>query len=167
MTHWYVVHTHARGERVAAANLRRQGFETYLPEYLKRRRHARRTDWVPSPLFPRYLFINIDLAAARWRAVHSTIGVRHLVCHGDVPAPLPTQVVDEIRAREDETGMVAMDWPVPYQKGDVVQVTSGALRNQTGLFDCVADDERVIVLLDLLGRLVRIRLPAEAICAFA
>ncbi len=167
MDRWYVVHTHQRSERTALVNLQRQGFHAYLPQYLKPRRHARRVDRVAAPLFPRYLFVNMDLGAARWRAVHSTIGVRHLVCHGELPAPLPAGVIDEIRTREDESGMVRMDWQVPYKKGDVVQITSGALFNQTGLFDCVADDERVIVLLELLGRPVRIRLPAEAICAFA
>ncbi len=43
MKQWYVVHTHPRGERLAAVNLRRQGLDAYLPQYLKRRRHARRT----------------------------------------------------------------------------------------------------------------------------
>ncbi|MEA2948325.1 MAG: transcriptional antiterminator RfaH, partial [Alphaproteobacteria bacterium] len=42
--HWYVVHTQAQGEDRADLNLRRQGFATYLPRYLRARRHARRTE---------------------------------------------------------------------------------------------------------------------------
>ncbi|MCH7693162.1 MAG: transcriptional activator RfaH, partial [Proteobacteria bacterium] len=42
MKRWYVVHTHTRGEPLAVVNLRRQGLDAYLPQYSKRRRHARR-----------------------------------------------------------------------------------------------------------------------------
>ncbi len=67
-------------------NLIRQGFEIYLPRYLKRRRHARKVDVVAAPLFPRYVFINIDMATQRWRPIQSTFGVSHLVMNGDEPA---------------------------------------------------------------------------------
>ena len=51
-TQWYAVYTHARMERWARSNLWERGFEVYLPEYHKERRHARKTDWVNAPLFP-------------------------------------------------------------------------------------------------------------------
>jgi transcription antitermination factor NusG len=57
---WYVVQTQAGAEHKAVMHLARQGFKTYLPRYLKRRRHARRIDVVAVPLFPRYLFVEID-----------------------------------------------------------------------------------------------------------
>ena len=62
---------------------RRQGYETYLPRYLKRRRHARKVDFAAKPLFPRYMFVAIDMATQRWRSVQSTIGVSRLVTNGD------------------------------------------------------------------------------------
>ena len=66
---WYVVQTQVNGELKAAQNLMRQGFEVYLPCYLKRRRHARKIDLVSKPLFPRYLFVAIDVATQRaWRS---------------------------------------------------------------------------------------------------
>jgi transcriptional antiterminator RfaH len=39
---WYVVQTHVHAETKAVLHLDRQGYATYLPRYLKRRRHARR-----------------------------------------------------------------------------------------------------------------------------
>ena len=65
---WYVVQTQAHAETKACWHLARQGFETYLPRYLKRRRHARRVEMVQAPLFPRYLFVVIDIATQRWRS---------------------------------------------------------------------------------------------------
>ena len=44
---------------------------------------------VASPLFPRYMFVAIDVAVQRWRSIQSTIGVARLVCNGDHPAEVP------------------------------------------------------------------------------
>ena len=60
MTAWFAVYSRARAEATAQEHLRRQGYEVYLPRHLKRRRHARRTDFVLAPLFPRYLFVAFD-----------------------------------------------------------------------------------------------------------
>lgn len=167
MERWYATHTHARAENLGLAHLRRQGFDAYLPQYLKRRRHARRVDWIPAPLFPGYLFVRMDPAATRWRAIRSTIGVRDLVCLGDMPSAVPEGIVEGLQAREGEGGFVRMDKVSPFAKGDTVQIATGALCDQVGLFDCVTDDERVVVLLNLLGRPLKVRLPAEAVVAYA
>ena len=124
MNRWYVAQTHPRGEEKAAWQLRRQGFTTYLPRYLKRRRHARRVDWVKAPLFPRYLFIEMDPELAQWRSINATVGVSRLVCNGDRPAPVPARVVDDIGAREDEKGLIRIDRIRPFKQGERVQITS-------------------------------------------
>ena len=49
----------------------------------------------------------------------------------------------------------------------MVRVTSGPLAEQVGWFEGVSDDERVILLLDLLGRKIQVRVPTEAVAAFA
>ena len=46
---WFVAHTQPNAEARAVLNLERQGFATYLPRYLKRRRHARRVDIFTHP----------------------------------------------------------------------------------------------------------------------
>ena len=61
---WFVAHTHPHAEAKATSHLNRQGFEIYFPRYLKRRRHARRIETVAAPLFPRYLFVAVDLDGA-------------------------------------------------------------------------------------------------------
>jgi transcriptional antiterminator RfaH len=71
---WYLIHSHPHAEGKASEHLRRQGFETYLPRYLKQRRHARRIEKVSAPLFPSYLFAAVDTASQRWLAIDSTIG---------------------------------------------------------------------------------------------
>ncbi len=167
MDRWYVVQSHPRAETKALEHLRRQGYDAYLPRYLKRRRHARRIETIAAPLFPRYLFVRFDVETVRWRAIRSTLGVTHLVCQGDLPTPAPSGIVEGIRAREDERGYVAMARDVPFRKGEMVRICDGALADQLGLFECATDEERVILLLDVLGRRIRVQLPIDSIAAYA
>ena len=159
---WCVAHTHAHAETKAALNLGRQGYAVYLPRYRKRRRHARQVEIVAAPLFPRYLFVSVDMAAQRWRAIKSTFGVAHLVCHGEEPAVVPDMVIAQLQARHDDEGFVKLDVPV-FALGSKVRVRHGTFENSLGLFDGMNDRERVAVLMDLLGRKVRVLMPAEAI----
>ena len=165
MTRWYVAHTQANCEAKAGWHLRNQGFRVYLPCHAKRRSHARRVELVPAPLFPRYLFIALDLEAARWRAIRSTVGISDLVCSGDRPAPVPPGVVEGIMAREDETGMIPVATAPSFDAGERVEICEGALGGLTGLFQCATDQERVVLLLELLGRQVRVTVPTATIKA--
>jgi transcriptional antiterminator RfaH len=166
MNRWYVVNTHPTAEQKAAAHLGNQGFTVYLPQYLKRRRHARRTEWVRRALFPNYLFVWMDVTLARWRAVSSTIGVRRLVTAGDAPAAVPDGVVEEIREREAERGIVTLERLLPIAKGTPVRVAAGLKAEIAGLFECDNDHRRVTVLMELLGRKVRATVPVELVSAY-
>lgn len=162
---WYVVQTQPNAERKAVFNLDRQGYQTYLPQYLRRRRHARRIEHVRSPLFPRYLFVAIDMASQRWRTIQSTIGVSRLVCNGDMPAPVPTHVVEQLRAREDGQGCIRLQQRLKFSPGDKVRVQDGVFESCLGLFEGLTDGERVAILLDLLGRKVRVFIDADFVTA--
>ena len=162
---WFVVQTQVNGEAKAARNLLRQGYEIYLPSYLKRRRHARKIDFVPRPLFPRYMFVAIDMATQRWRSIQSTFGVSYLVCNGDDPAVVPDGLVPALKAREDDKGFIKMDITPMLVPGDKVRVLAGAFMDTAGLFSGIADHNRVSILLDMLGRKVRVLLDADLVAA--
>jgi len=162
---WYVVQTQANAENKAVVHLTRQGFATYLPRYLKRRRHARRVDVVAAPLFPRYLFVEIDMAVQRWRSIYSTVGVSRLVCNGELPASVPDRVVDLLKKREDVSGFIRLDHRPKFKTGDRIRIVEGAFYDCLGIYDGMPDRDRVGILLDLLGRKVCLLLDVEAIAA--
>jgi len=164
MNRWYVVHTQPNAESRAVLNLDRQGFEAYLPRYLKSRRHARKLERVARPLFPRYLFVHLDPDRDRWRSINSTFGVSYLVAHDSMPIPVPDGIVDAIREREDGKGLVTLDVPA-YRPGEKLEILAGPMAMQVGLFQRMSDNERVVLLLDLLGRQVRVTLPSAAVTA--
>ena len=167
MKQWFVVQTHAMAEVKAAFNLKRQGYSAYLPQYLKKRSHARRIDWVARPLFPCYLFVEMDVEAAQWQAIRSTIGVSHFICLGELPALVPEGIVEAIIAREDEKGHVVLSFGDLFKKGQEVEIMNGPMAYISAIFDCVVDKDRVFVLMDLLGRQVRVRVPLESVRALA
>ncbi|MGY4178337.1 transcriptional antiterminator RfaH [Bradyrhizobium sp. USDA 4518] len=162
---WYVVQTQINAEAKAAAGLVRQGFSIYLPRYQRRRSHARKVEIVPRPLFPRYLFVAIDIAAQRWRAIQSTTGVSHLVCVGDRPAMVESGVIDALKAREDEAGFIKLVRAPAFLPGDKVRIVEGAFVDSLALVEDASDHHRVAVLLNLLGRKVRVLVGADLIAA--
>ena len=157
---WHVAQTHIHAEGKATQHLKRQGFEVYLPRYLKRRRHARRVETVAAPLFPRYLFVAVA-AAQRWHPIQSTIGITRLVANGDVPAVLPEAVIEGLKHREDATGFIRLERR--FSPGEKVRVRDGAFCDFFGLFEDISGDDRVAILLDLLGRKVRVVLGTDMI----
>jgi transcriptional antiterminator RfaH len=166
MKRWYVVYTRTGMERLALGHLETQGYTVYLPQRLKERRHARRIDNIKVPLFPRYLFVLLDTESERWHSINGTHGVSYLVTMGEQPSAVPSGIVDAIRQRENDEGLVEVAEPVPYNTGDVVEITRGAFADQTGIFRCGDDKQRITLLLSLLGREMEIQLPANTVRAY-
>ena len=165
MKRWYVVHTHPGAEAVAEGHLTRQGFETCLPRCAKERRHARRVERIAVPLFPRYLFVAIDMDTQRWRAIQSTFGVAALVAFGERPAPVPEGVVEEIMARAGPDGLVPLPTADPFAPGERVEIADGAFADHSALFQAMDGPQRVVVLLSMLGRDLRVHVPRTALRA--
>lgn len=155
MKQWYVVHTQAQGESRALFNLERQGFEAWLPLVRRQRRHARRVDTVLRPLFPRYLFVRVDLKTEPWRPILSTFGVSHVIGGEEGPSPVPDPVIDALAARASCDGHFDLGTE-SYRSGDKVRVLEGPLAELEGIFQAASDDERVMILLRLMGREVRV-----------
>src|SRR6266702_445373 len=158
---WYVAQTHLYAEVKASQHLLRQGFEVYLPRYRKQRRHARRVDHVAAPLFPRYLFVSIDVTTQRWYSIQSTVGIASLIRHGDMPAPVSQSIIDGLRRREDADGFVQLERQARFSPGDKIRVSHGAFCDCLGLYETISGKDRSAILLDLLGRKVRVVLEDE------
>jgi transcriptional antiterminator RfaH len=160
---WYVVQTHINAEPKAASNLTRQGFQIYLPRYVKRRSHARKIEKVAAPLFPRYIFVCVNVATQRWRSIQSTLGVSRLVTNGSRPSPIAQNVVSALRAREDESGFIQLNPTRGFSLGEKVRITSGVFDGNLGLYDGMSGRDRVAIMLEILGGRVRVSLEADLI----
>lgn len=151
---WYLVYTKPRQEEVALTNLVRQGYGAYLPRVRQvRRRQGRRLE-VVEPLFPRYLFIHLDAGTDNWGPIRSTIGVASLVRFGQEPARVPDSLVEFLKERESAEGL--HEWAAPELRiGDRVRVAEGVFHGYDGILLARSSRERVLVLLDILGKKIR------------
>lgn len=156
-SNWYVAQTQVQAEAKASVNLARQGFEVYSPRYLRTVRHARRVNVVRAPLFPNYIFVRIDMETQRWRAVNSTIGVKRLVGSEGVPARVATDIIQGLKEHEQADSFLSIVSPaIRFKTGDAVRILRGAFDSCRGIFQGRTENERVEILLEMLGRKVRV-----------
>ena len=160
--HWYLVYTKVRQEKVAQTNLERQGYEVYLPLVkLVRRRLGRRVSAVGA-MFPRYLFVRLDSNTDNWAPIRSTLGVVSIVRFGQEPARVPEAFVSYLRGKEDAQGVqtVAIDELKPGMR---VRVIEGSLMGYEGIYQARTGHERVIVLLDIMGKVARTAIDRDSL----
>jgi transcription elongation factor/antiterminator RfaH len=159
---WYVIHTKPRGEVQAVFHLERQGYSVFCPRCRKTARHARKTKSVMAPLFPNYLFLQLDLSRDRWLSINGTRGVVRMIMHADgTPQPIPIGIVEALRARMNVDG--AMDWLPSFKVGQTVRIADGPFVDLIGTLEHLDGAGRVRVLLDLLGRSVCVALQREVL----
>jgi len=88
-----------------------------------------------------------------------------LVCNGDDPAAIASRIIGELKSRESELGFIQLDQHQKFRPGDKLRVIDGVFCDSLGLFEGMPDHQRVTILLDLLGRKVRVMLDAELVAA--
>jgi transcriptional antiterminator RfaH len=161
MLGWYLIHTKPAGELVAQSNLERQGYEVYFPRLLQPLR--RRTRWteVVVALFPRYQFLRLSGGLQSLGPVRSTIGVANIVRFGSSCAVVPDRVVSDLRSRADPTcGLHRLSGRLPFSVGARIRVSVGPFTGLEGIFQREVGAERVVVLLELLGRAAEVCVPS-------
>jgi transcriptional antiterminator RfaH len=167
MKHWYAVHSKPRQEATAELNLQRQGYTTYLPRI--RVRKLRRCNWVKAvePLFPRYLFMQLDPAVDNIAPVRSTRGAVGLVRIGNDLRPVPDDVIAYLRQAEDNTDQLRLVYDWPHRVGDRVEILQGPFAGLTGVYQMQLAENRAVLLIELLGRRNEVRVDLHAIAATA
>lgn len=93
---WCVAATLPKAERRAHASLHRFGFTAYLPLVTTRWRDR---TWHTGPLWPGYLFVQLDLTKP-WSPVTHCPGVFNLVGINGIPSTCPQGAVEAIQAAE-------------------------------------------------------------------
>lgn len=152
---WYAVYTKPRQEKVAHANLERQGYNTYLPLVHQRRRRKGKVCDLVEPLFPRYLFINLRKGEDNWGPIRSTLGAVSLVQFGHQAAVVPDALITYLKSGEGDDGVHQLPEP-DLQKGARVRVIDGPLGGYEAVFIEKSSKKRVLVLLKLLGNESRV-----------
>ena len=142
MKRWYLIKTKPRQEKIAIANLKNQNYQVYCPFSIINKKNQF--------LFPGYLFVHLDYENQDWSPIRSTKGVLNFVRFGVNFAKIPDRVIDLITQNEKNTVNKIKNIN-NFKKGDKVQINEGIFKSCIAIFQSIKSDERVLILLNLLG----------------
>ena len=146
---WFCVVSKSNQEARAAVELTKQGFDVFMP-ILDRR-----------PMFPRYLFVQFDRERDPWGAIKNTRGCVDLLKNGFLPSPVPTPVIEALKAYRPPVEGEAAPEQV-FNTGETVVIHTGPLSGLSGLFQANVKG-RTACLLEIMGK--RVEIPRNSIRA--
>lgn len=164
-TRWFLAQLKPNCAAIAERNLKRQGFQTFLPQ--EETTQPRNGKFVTAlrPLFPGYIFVAFDAARGLWRSINATYGITHLVSFGQEPAVVPPELVAQLQLRCDAEGKLR---PPPHLlPGDAVMLTKGPFARFVAEVETIAADRRVWVLMEIMGGKTRVAVEADQLRAMA
>ena len=158
---WFILQFKSNSHHLAAKNLNRQGFETFLPLHETTSRRLSRFINTSKPLFPGYMFIRFDKAESDWHKINNTYGVSRLITFNSHLKSIPTKFVDSLMKRYDLSGKLL---PIKKLKeGDQVAILKGPFANFIATVEKYEADQRIWILMDLMGRKTKIITPSDAL----
>lgn len=160
-TGWFLAQLKPNCSNIADKNLKRQGFQTFLPLEERTRQRNGKFLTTMQPLFPGYIFVAFDVARGLWRTVNSTFGVTRLVGIGKEPAVIPVNLVTQLMLRYDSKDKLLRSRALKV--GDQVTLTKGPFANFAAEVESIAPDRRVWVLMEIMGAHARVAVSAEQV----
>jgi transcription antitermination factor NusG len=162
MKNWYVLYVKSRHEFVTNNELIKKDIETFLPAVKRLRQWKDRKRWIDFPLFPGYLFINIQPWPESFLSVLKTRGAINLL---STEPGHPTSVSsDEISSLQllIESGRDIDIYP-ELKEGTRVRVKRGPLQGAEGTLEKRQDQYMLLINIELLGRCIGVKMYADDI----
>ena len=158
---WFILQFKPNAHYQAEKNLNQQGFETFLPLQDTTSRKLSRFINTSKPLFPGYMFIRFDRAESNWHKINNTYGVSRLITFNSILKSVPNNIIDSLMKRYDLSGKLL---PIKkLRKGDQVTVLMGPFANFIATVEKYEADQRIWILMDLMGRKTKIKTSSNAL----
>ena len=158
---WFLIYTKAKEEHRAKTNLENQGFQIFLPMLAFAKMNQSKSTTLEA-MFPRYLFVKINLERDNWTCIKSTRGVSHMVVFGQRFAEMPKQVIEHLKSGADENHVFRQAITrQEFQKGDKLVIEKGIFKDKEATFLCKKSKERVRILLRFVNHLITAEIPAS------
>ncbi|WP_371185703.1 transcription/translation regulatory transformer protein RfaH [Thalassotalea maritima] len=150
---WYVLTSKPRDEQRAYDNLVSQGYHCFLPKISKVKKRNGVKSLTLEPLFPNYLFIQLDDEQANFNAIRSTRGIGAFVRFGMNHATIDADIIEQIRANQAQSSQPkTLEQMLDYQSGDLVTIQQGPFQGLTAIYQAKDGLERSILMINMLGQ---------------
>jgi transcriptional antiterminator RfaH len=155
---WYALQLKpAQGDR-ALENLQNQDIACFFPKITVEKIKAGKRSKKLEPLFPGYLFVNLEQTDPMWAKLRSTRGVLRIVSFANKPAAISDEVIQHIK---DSLDSVAEQGGI--KPGQTVQLNEGPFEGINAIFQAYDGEERAIVLINFMQKQQRVKVPVSAI----
>jgi transcriptional antiterminator RfaH len=161
---WYCVHTKPKSEHIASAHIAHlEGVEVFCPRIRFQRKTRRGKVWFNEALFPGYTFARFRLNE-HLRAVNGSQAVLRVVRFGENSYPcVPDQVIADWQCAVDDRKLITIE--EQFQPGDEVEIIEGPMQGiRTIITQVYPAQERVRILLELLGEVREVQVSLDAVC---
>ena len=150
---WYLLQTKPNAHSIACENLKRQGFDVFLPLITKTTKKSRKFINKTTPLFPGYLFMGTSIDPAPWKSVNGTRGISKAVTLDGIYRPINAFIIEGLRYRCNKHGIIQRLTEIA--SGDRVKIERGPFADFICTVDNIKDDSRAWVLIDILQQRTR------------
>ena len=158
---WYLLQTKPNAHSTAFEQLKRQGFEVFLPLIIKTAKRNGKFLEFKAPLFPGYLFIGTSTDPIPWNKINSTRGVSKAVTLDGVYRPVSSHIIKGIKRRCNVDNVIQrLDNIVP---GNRIKIESGPFTEFICTVDQIKDDQRAWVLIDILQQKTKAEVPLDSV----
>ena len=159
---WYLLYTQPKKEALVADQLSARDLNVFYPTLHIKRGYNR--GFREEPLFPHYLFVEIDLESQMATGLRWLPGVRTLVHFGERPAFVPRHIVECLQDKLAYMQKTVSKAELLFTPGQTVKVNKGPFAGLDAVFQKgLKGTERVQVLLEVLGRQSRVELDVRDI----
>lgn len=166
VSRWYTAQIKRNAFMQAERSLTKYGVHVFAPKLERQVVRYGKKRAIKSLLFPSYIFLDGSDPQRLWAAVRATAGLARLVLSSSrEPAVAPRDFIAELLARCDTTGRILRSEELA--SGDTVSVISGPFAGIVTRIEQVDEQERVWILLELLGSDRRIALKREHLVKLA
>lgn len=158
---WYAFRVRPRHEKSVSTILRSKCCNEFLPLLKTRTRWSDRVTVVERPLFPGYIFCEIEPQGVS--SVRSTPGVFDVVRAGSQPLPAHRDEVESLlHAVRHELPLEPCSLE-GLRRGDSLKIMTGPLTGLCGTMVKIRGEQRLLISIELLHRQVLVDLPAGCI----
>ena len=146
---WIVAKTKPNQNKIALINLERQNFEFFQPKLNRISRGQNKFKEIIKPVFPGYIFIAINLEENNWQRINNTRGISSIINFGNQIPLIRSELIEELKHRfsMNNTAKLADQFEV----GTNAEIINGPFTKLIGKIDEINSNQRIWILLDVLG----------------
>lgn len=153
---WLVVQIKPNSHIIAARNLERQGYETFLPKMKATIKKDNKFINKDVFVFPGYLFVGIDLQNSNWTKINNTYGVAKVLVFNGKPSKISLDLIIALKTRYEANINPKIEENL--KKGDTIKFNRGPFVNLIAKIEALDDKNRIWVVLEEMGRFKRLKI---------